>query len=112
MSGAMALKSKENEYVLKDVPRSFLSDECHTRGNLPRVTQPTFGKYLVRLDAKSDYLNYKIEVHPTILDKWVYHHRHEWVPKPGRNDHLIYDNFKKFSIDRVEYNPKKLFHRT
>lgn len=104
-------KNGENEYTLKDVSKGFLSDECFTPGKPPRNTQPTFAKQLVRVDGKDCFPKTdNTEFHPTILEKLVERNRQFWIIKPGKDDYMLHDIYKNYSVSGESYNPKDHVH--
>ncbi|GLV33767.1 hypothetical protein CBL_11346 [Carabus blaptoides fortunei] len=72
----------DNKYILRDISPILISDETLTPNNLPRITQPSIGKYLVRVDGDNHYSNNRAEIAPKILDNWAARSRAFWVDKP------------------------------
>lgn len=97
-------KNVDNQYILRDISPILLSDEVLTPNNLPRNTQPSLGKYLVRVDGANDS-NSRSEIYSKILDNWAARSRAFWVDKPGRNN-LFQTICKTYSGDVHNYNPK------
>lgn len=89
------------DHVLKDIPRSLLSSQEFTPSGKIRVTLPEIGKHMVPIEVKQADLPTQVpfkEVNAAVVKTWVARDRYNWLIKPGKEDYMIHDVFKKYNV--------------
>ncbi|KAG5896768.1 hypothetical protein JTB14_008344 [Gonioctena quinquepunctata] len=109
------------DYMLRDVTKSLSSSSQFTPDSMPRVTQTNLGKFCFPIEYRDDEIPEKtsVEFEPIIIEKMTKEARASWVPSPGKDDFLVHDVCKKYSVNQntLNYDPRymhkeKVFNRS
>lgn len=99
------------DYILKEVTKSLQSSAQFTPDALPRVTQSNIGKFCFPIEYGDDEVPEKkppVKLEPVIREKMTEDARASWVVEPGKDDFLIHDVCRKFSVleSPKSYDPR------
>lgn len=90
------------DYVLKSVNQNQKSAQEHTPFAPPRITQSSLSKFCYPVEYQENERlsdNVKLdEVNSKVLERWTDKARADWVTAPGKDDYLLHDVFKKYSV--------------
>ncbi|CAG9856196.1 unnamed protein product [Phyllotreta striolata] len=110
------------DYRLEEINKRLLSSHLFTPNGELRITQPTIGKHCVPIHYRDDEARDLSRVsrrkpHPKILEKFMFNEKYSWVTAQGKDDFLIHDMYKKYTVKSPSYDPRfmhkeKIFNRS